>query len=179
MRALDLDFIRKRRPAGAVGLLLFAAGALTAGVILSEALDARDSVEQLAGQRELAERRLRAQRAAAAPAAQPLPAEVRAMRDANLIIARLAAPWPRLLGDTAEVAGTDVALTGLNPDTQGRSVRIAGVAANLAAVYAFIERTQARPGFVQVHLAQHDSAPDAAGAARIGFVVVAHWKEGL
>lgn len=100
------------------------------------------------------------------------------MRDANSIIDKLNTPWPRLLADTAMVAGNAVALTGLNPDTQGRSVRIAGVAADLPAVYAYVERMQSLPGFVQVHLAQHEVARESGGGPRVAFVVVAHWKQG-
>jgi len=176
MRALKLDFVRRRRPASLVGLGLFAAGALTAGVLALEAQDARETLDDLTEQSAQMERRLRAQRALSAPAAAPSPEEARAMREANLVIARLKAPWPRLLGDTAAAAGADVALTGLNPDTQSRTVRIAGVAADLAAVYAFVERLQARPGFVNVHLAQHEVARDASAGPRVGFVVVAQWS---
>jgi Tfp pilus assembly protein PilN len=176
MRALCLDFVRARRPASLVGLALFAAGALTCGAIAVEALDARDEVERLALQSAQAERRVRAQRAVSAPAAAPTPDEARAMREANQVIGRLTVPWPRLLGETAAAAGGAVALTGLNPDTQGRSVRIAGVAPDLAAVYAFVERMQALPGFVQVHLAQHEVARETSAGPRVGFVVVAHWS---
>jgi len=176
MRALHLDFVGTRRPASLVGLGLLIAGALTAGMLALEAQDARETFDDLVAQRAQLERRLRAQRALSAPAAAPLPEEARAMRDANQVIARLKAPWPRLLGDTAAAAGSEVSLTGLNPDTQSRSVRIAGVADDLAAVYAFVERLQARPGFVQVHLAQHETARDAPGGLRVGFVVVAQWR---
>ncbi len=176
MRALNLDFIHTRRPTSLVGLALFAAGALTAGALALEAQEARETLDDLVAQSAQMERRLRAQRALSAPAAAPLPEEARAMREANQVIARLHAPWPRLLGDTAAAAGKEVALTGLNPDTQSRSVRIAGEAPDLAAVYAFVERLQARPGFVHVHLAQHQVARDAGAGPRVGFVVVAQWS---
>ena len=179
MRALRLDFIRVRRPASLLGLSLFAAGTLGCGMLFNEALDVHESLEQLSEQQAQAERRVRAQRAASAPAAPANPQEGRALREANLIIARLNTPWPRLLGDTAAAAGSEISLTGLNPDTQSRSVRISGVTADLAAVYAFVARMQARPGFEQVHLAQHEVARDASGAPRVAFVVVAQWKEAL
>jgi Tfp pilus assembly protein PilN len=173
-----MDFVRVQRPASVAGLALFAAGALTAGALALEARDAHEDLQDLLEQHRMAERRVRAAQRANAPVAPPAAQEARAMLEAQRVITRLNTPWPRLLADTAAAAGPAIALTGLNPDTQSRSVRIAGVADDMAAVYAFVERMQRLPGFVQVHLAQHAAGREAAGAAKVAFVVVAQWTGG-
>ena len=103
--------------------------------------------------------------------------EARAMLEANRIIAQLNTPWQRLLGQAGAAAGPAIALTALNPDTQGRLLRISGVAEALPEVYAFVGRMQAAPSFTRVHLAQHESGGDPAQAKRVAFVVIASWGE--
>ena len=174
MRAIDLDFVRSTPASGPLGLLLFVAGMLCAGLTTLEAFDAREARELEQERHSGLERRLRAPGARAAPAGQPSVDEVRAIAAANRIIARLNAPWQRVLIQAAEVAGPTIALTGLAPDTQSRTLRIAGVAPSLADVYAYVERLQEVSGFARAHLVQHAAAGEA-GDARVAFQVVATW----
>lgn len=99
------------------------------------------------------------------------------MQAANRVLAQLNTPWQKLLSAVADVAGPSVALTGLSPDAQTRTLRIAGVAPALPDIYAYIERLQALPGFTRAHLAQHEVTPAAPPDARVAFTLIANWSE--
>lgn len=172
MRVLFLDFAARRRPAGPVGRVLLAAGVLVAVVVAGDLADAREEVARVAELRDQARRRLTALRPAAPATAAAAP-DPRATIEANRVIARLAVPWPRLLAGSAAAAGADIALTGLNPDLDDRSLVVAGVAADFAAALAFAERLRAAPGFVDAHLVRHASAADGG----VSFAVAARWSD--
>lgn len=177
MRSLDLDFVHRRATGGPLGTLLLAAGLLAAGAVALQVQDTQEEIEEQASRQALLERRLRVREPRAQTVTAPSVSEARAMVEANRIIARLNTPWQRLLSQAGAAAGPNIALTALNPDTQGRLLRISGVAETLPEVYAFVGRMQAAPGFTRVHLAQHESGGDPAQGTQVAFVVIAAWGE--
>jgi Tfp pilus assembly protein PilN len=179
VKPVTLDLIRPRRGGGAAGTVLFALAALFTGLLVQDLLEARDDLEELRLRRAQLERRQRTREAAAAPADAAGPDQARALTDARRILSRLHTPWQRLLARSAEAAGPAIALTGLNPDAQSRTLRVTGIAPDLGEVHAFVRRLQAVAGFARVHLVQHESAPAGARAATPGvvFSVQASWSE--
>lgn len=176
MRPLELDFIGRSRIGSPIGMLLLAAGL---AVLAVTALDAVESVElkqDLQARKATEWRRAHGVRDLAKPAAAPRPEDIRTLREAAIVAARLKLPWERLFDDTADAAGEGIALTGLQPDAATRTLRISGLARDLPAVNGFVERLLAKTGFTNAYLAQHETqARDA--QATLSFVVLAIWRE--
>ena len=175
MRALRLDFAARRGAGGWPGAVLLVAGGLAAAAVGLHAFEVDQEIERLGERKVELERRLRGLAQRAGPVQPAAPEDQRVLRDMEQVLDRLATPWQRLFEETAAAAGDPIALTGLNPDTQTRTVRISGIAPDLPAVHAFVARLAERPGLAQVHLAQHEAGP-AGATPRVGFTVIARWK---
>jgi len=176
MHRIELDFVKRSGVGNLAGLALLAGGIGLLAVTALEAADWAAQRQALDDQRARASGQSRTREARAVPEAQLRPEEARALREAAVVAARLRLPWQRLFDETADAAGEGVALTGLQPDAASRTVRIAGLARDLPAANAFVGRLQAKPGFAQAYLAQHDMQRKDPEAA-LGFVVLATWRE--
>lgn len=179
MRALELDFVSRSALARPMGILLLLAGIATLGIAAQDAVDTTDLESSLQARKTAEWQRAHGRGGDAAKAVSPArPQDLRALREAAAVAARLKLPWQRLFDDTAQAAGADVALTGLQPDAASRTLRITGLARDLGAVNGFVMRLQDKPGFAGAYLAQHDFQQKDADAA-FGFVVLVNWREEL
>lgn len=156
MRALHLDFERpagQRRPWGTI---LLAIGALLATWVVLEYGDASEELarweEKLSDTRRLAKRSLPSFALEEAPTA----ALAQELKDANVVLDRLALPWDGLFADIEAAVVPDVALLGVQPDTRGRLVNVEGEARDLKALLTFLARLEGAPGLVDAHLTRHE-----------------------
>jgi hypothetical protein len=177
MRPLELDFIAPPAIGNLAGVLLLATGLAVLTATVLDALEAGQIEQDLQARRASEWRRAHGVREPARPAPALRPEDLRTLREAAAVAARLTLPWQRLFDDTAQAAGEGVALTGLQPDAAARTVRITGLARDLPAVNGFVERLLATPGFANAYLVQHDLQAKDAQAA-LNFVVLATWREG-
>jgi len=176
VRKVELDFVSRPAFGRPVGLLLMLAGIAAAA---ASALDAADVMEAKAGMEariRAAAKGTRGRAMAEAPRSPQRPEDLRALREAALVASHLKTPWQRLFDETAEAAGAEIALTGLQPDPASHTVRIAGLARDLPTVNRFVGYLQEKPGFAAAYIAQHDTEPKDAGAP-LGFVVLASLRE--
>lgn len=96
--------------------------------------------------------------------------------EANGVIGRLATPWTRLFAGLEKAADPTVTLVGLQPDSDGRRLRIAGVARRFKDVLDYVGRLQDSPGLANVFLTSHESHEDPSGVS-IAFSVSAEWRD--
>ena len=176
MRALELDFVAHRRIGNPVGILLLVAGLATVVTTSLDALQWAEQEQDMEARKAAELRRVKGLDHRARPSLAPRPEEVRALRDAAVVASRLRLPWQRLFDDTAAAAGDGVALTGLQPDAATHTARITGLTKDLQTANGFVERLQARPGFSNAYLVQHDLQGKDAEAA-LGIIVLATWRE--
>jgi hypothetical protein len=186
-----LEFEPKRRSGAAAWLLLAVACGIAADV-------GWRYVDVQARSRQVM-RRL-AVAPAAAPLAQQLPVYQpkdveREAAFARNVITRIATPWNELFKALAATQVDQVRLLGVEPDTEGHTVRISAEAPDVASMLTFVSRLESHPYFRRVGLLEHEEKRDGqapalrsrgAGAQpvrvaatasphEIGFVVVASW----
>lgn len=176
MRKIELDFVSRPAFGRPVGLLLLLAGVAAAASSALEAADVMEAKASLEARVWAAGKNVRGRAATEMPRTNQRPEELRALREAAEVASRLKLPWQRLFDETAQAAGAEIALTGLQPDPASRTVRIAGLAHDLPAVNRFVGHLQEKPGFAGAYIAQHDTEPKDADAP-LGFVVLANLRE--
>lgn len=100
------------------------------------------------------------------------------VKRANEVLRQLSLPWGGLF-QTIESAGTkNVALLGLEPDTEKRQVKIIGEAKNIEAMLDYIKRLENHQVFGTVYLQSHHvQSQDPEKPVR--FVLQAIWKARL
>lgn len=177
MRRLHLDFLHPEPPLALAGLLLLAAGiAATAGagaryyMISSEvgALEQRISDAKRLARRDMP--RLRP------PVGDPKQLGEEVQR-ANAVLAQLTFPWDAMFKELEDASSDDVALLALQPEGNGRGLRVGGEAKRFEDLLAYIARLEARDGFSNVFLVSHEIKP--AGAQKpVAFTLVADWAPG-
>ncbi len=178
MHALELDFIGRRSIGSLPGMLLLFTGMAALAVTAQDALEKTELQQDLEMRKDLEWRRAHGRQEMPATPVALRPEDLRALREAAVVGSRLVLPWERLFNDTADAAGPDVALTGLQPDPATRTVRISGLAKDLPAVNGFVERLLSKQGYANAYLAQHDlQSKDA--QTPLGFVVLANWRDDL
>lgn len=174
MHALSLDFRRRNRSASWVGIALLLPA--LAGIVVSggQYLQLADQLaaEQASLRDAAAATRKRPGLAASSSEPQALAAE---LKHANEILLQLTLPWGELFA-SAESAGTpDVALLGIESETDKRRVKIAGEAKNLESILDYLRYLESRPVLVDVFLQSHElQKQDAQQPVR--FVVSAQWR---
>jgi len=174
MYALDLDFRRPEHGTSWMGAALLAAALI--GVLFSgsQYLQQTEQIAvETAGIHDAAKATRKKPKTAASNAdPQALAAE---LQSANEILIRLTLPWDELFV-SAESAGTpDVALLGIESETDKRRVKISGEAKNLESILDYLRYLRSRPTLVDVYLQSHDlQKQDAQRPVR--FVVNAEWK---
>lgn len=167
MRALDLDFVR-RRPAWPAWLLL-AVGLGIAGDALLGWLSLRDELAQL-------QRRRGVPQLVATPAKEPVNEQTQRELDAaRQVLQELALPWEPLFLAIEGAIGADTALLSIEPDAGRRMVRIGGEARHYLAILNFMQRLEASQGLSGVHLLNHQVREEVAERP-VQFMLAASWK---
>jgi Tfp pilus assembly protein PilN len=174
MHALDLDFVKRRRPASPLGLLLLFAGAAAAGVVATDYLDARAALERVEAQRSRLERQSRQSRPGAPPKAGAAPARDDAQSAAGAV-AQLRLPWDALLREIELLADSSVALLSVESQGQARTLRLAGEAKTMADAVAYLARLRESPWIDTAHISGHEER-QAGGVRVIRFSLEAVWS---
>lgn len=173
-RALHLDFERPPGQRRAWSAILLVVGALLGGWLVLESRDASDEVarweDKLSDTRRLAKRSLPSFAVEEAPTA----ALAQELKDANVVLDRLALPWDSLFADVESAVVPDVALLGVQPDPHGRVVNLEGEARDLKALLTFLARLEAAPGLVDAHLTRHEIRMNDPNRP-IAFTIQARW----
>lgn len=90
-------------------------------------------------------------------------------------IEALSMPWEPLLQAIERADMGDIALLGLDPDSQKQEVVITGEAKNLYAVLDYVQRLLAQGVLTEVVLQKHSVAEDNPDKP-VSFTIVAHWR---
>lgn len=172
MHALDLDFVKRRRLASPLGLLLLIAGTAAAGVVAMDYLDARAALERVEAQHSRLERQSRQKaplpKAGAAPARDDAQSAARA-------VAQLRLPWDALLREIELLADSSVALLSVESQGQARTLRLAGEAKTMADAVAYLARLRESPWIDTAHISGHEER-QADGVKVIRFSLEAAWS---
>lgn len=173
-RALHLDFERPAGQGRAWGTILLAIGAVLGSWVVLEYRDAGDEVarweDKLSDTRRLAKRSLPSFAVEEAPTA----ALAQELKDANVVLDRLALPWDPLFADIEAAVVPDVALLGVQPDPRARVVNLEGEARDLKALLTFLARLDAAPGLTDAHLTRHEIRMNDPNRP-IAFTIQARW----
>ncbi|MEF7612414.1 PilN domain-containing protein [Aquincola sp. MAHUQ-54] len=175
MTALHLDFLHPRRRLPRAGLVLLAAGVLLAGGVAWQhgrlAADTAALGERLAQANGLANRSrgpLQAENPAQARA------QAQALARANTVLASLNQPWNGFFQELESVAHRQVTLLSIQPEADGRRVRLGGEARRYEQVLDYVARLEATDGFAQVFLASH-AMREGPGGRTVVFTLSADW----
>lgn len=166
MSALELDFLRRRRPRWAGFVLLAAAVAFAADVGLTYRQLHADVVRM--------ESRL-----AIAPAAAPA-ASLRAPEAGEIAFARetarqLSIPWERLFAALEAAHSERIVLVSIEPDAQAGTVSVAGEARDYLAALTYVANLGEQQTLRRVHLVRHETMRG--GPRGVAFTVSASWRE--
>lgn len=172
MRALELDFRRRRAASPWAGWVLLALAALFAADLGHAWLEGRAALAaaeaRLAKLTRSAESGRPGARARAAT-----PEEIAAARETYH---RLAMPWDELFGAIETAATGHVRLAGIEPDAKAGSVTISGEARDYPAVLDYVARLRRAPMLARAHLVKHEVRQNGPAAA-VAFSVSAAWGE--
>jgi len=174
MYALELDFVKRRRLASPLGLLLLIAGTAAAGVVAMDYLDARAALERVEAQQSRLERQSRQSRGAPPPKAGAAPARDDAQA-ASRAVAQLRLPWDALLREIELLADSSVALLSVESQGQARTLRLAGEAKTMADAVAYLARLRESPWIDTAHISGHEER-QADGVRVIRFSLEAAWS---
>lgn len=171
MKSLGIDFVATAPHVSKAGAALLLCGFVVVGVSGTQYYDARQSVVEL-----------REKLAAAAAAerrnrSQPMPDDelLRArVRIASQVVEKRAVPWDTLFRDIEAASGKDIAVLAIQPDANGKEVRLSGEARDSTALTAYLERLEAQPSLAYVFLAEHELKPEQ-GRGPLRFTVQANW----
>jgi hypothetical protein len=94
----------------------------------------------------------------------------------NAVIARLAMPWNDWFLQLESAAKGKVVLASLQPEADGRRVRISGEAKRFEDLVDYMMQLEASPGFANVFLSEHAEPPP--GATSLSFSLSADWVGG-
>ncbi|MDB6002689.1 MAG: putative secretion system transrane protein 1 [Rhizobacter sp.] len=181
MRRLQLDFLHPTTARGVAGPLLLAVGvvALLLSLWQQHTLDA----ESKALQASLAATPSATQ--AATPVRARVPLRLARLDDrqlaqeverANVAIATLSVPWPNFFAELEAASDPKVALLAIQPEADGRRIRISGEARRFQDMLGYLTRLEATPGLANVLLVSHEvrSANGTRGTT-VGFTLTADW----
>ncbi|WP_077037901.1 PilN domain-containing protein [Pelomonas sp. KK5] len=160
-----LDFEQQRRGSGVAGTVLLLVGLLACGWVM---------VRFVAVSRELASPPIPAAAVRVAPPQALSKATAQRAEQAAAVVARLAMPWDDWFRQVEGAAKGKVVLTALQPEADGRRVRIAGEARRFEDLVEAMMRLEASPGFANVFLNEHAEA----ATGGISFVLSADWVGG-
>lgn len=167
MRRLDIDFAQRR--ARWPAWVLLALGLAVAGDASWRYWELRDAQAQVQQRRSAASRR------APPPAPPPDERTQRELAAARQVLQELALPWDALLRDIEAALGEHAALLAIEPDASRRLVRVSGEARRYADAIEFMQRLDAAPTLMGVHLQNHQVRDDVPERP-VQFTLGASWR---
>jgi len=173
MRHPRLDFLHPAPPRPRTAWLVLAAGLVATTVSAGQVIHLWSANRDLQGALDRGAESA-GRRSGAMTALRPrddAPALALEVREAHAVIAALDVPWDALFADLEAAARPGIVLTALQPDGEGRSLRIGGEAATFGDLTAYMTGLGQRPALARVLLASHERV---AGVTR--FTLTAHWK---
>lgn len=182
MRALDLDFAKRRRCASPFGLLLLVLGAAAVAAVAADYLAAAEELQLLEARQARLEQQTRQVRSQArySGAARRLADAGDQARTgeqaAERAIEQLRLPWDRVLREIEALTPPAVALLSIESQGQTRVLRLTGEARTMGDAVAYVGRLRASPWIDAVYLSSHEERP-ADAVKVIRFSLDAAWHE--
>lgn len=176
MRPLDLDYAPRPAWASRSGLLALAGALAIAAAVFklhrqeTQALDAGQARWQ---QLERSQKRLVARSMPGGSAPQEMQAEI---RRANEVTAQLDLPWSPLFQAVEAASHETVALLGIQPDAQKRTVSITAESKDMGSALDYVKRLGQDPLLVDVHIVNHQ-VQEQEPEKPLRFSVQAVWRE--
>lgn len=162
--ALDMDFVRRRRLASPLGLLLFAVGMMATGAVVVDYLDAGEELHRVKVQQARLLRQV--QHDDASRGRESAPTVVRDdVQAAERVVSQLNLPWNALLRELENLADPAVALLSIEGQGQARTLRMTGEAKTMADVAAYVSRLRGSSQIDAATLSGHEKRQ--AGAVEV------------
>jgi hypothetical protein len=176
MRPLDLDYVPPPAWANRAGLTILLAAVLVAGgmpVLYVYYADQKEALQARHRQLQRSQQSVAGNNSLSGAAMQEAQARI---RRANEVIGQLDLPWGSLF-EAVEGAGHEtVALLGIQPDAQKRTVSLAAEARDMSSAVAYVKRLGREAILSETHIVNHqvqDQDPD----KPLRFSVQAVWRE--
>jgi Tfp pilus assembly protein PilN len=171
MMRLGLDFVRRRPAVSRSGAVLLAGGVLAMGISVQQYAAIRHDIgvvrENLGAATAVANR----ERGRPQLDTEQLRSRIQL---ANQVVQKRAIPWDALFRDIEAASEKDVGVLSIQPDVDGRVLRITGEARNAGALAAYIARLEGQPSLDQVYLAEHELHQEQ-GRTSLRFGLNASW----
>lgn len=175
MRELKIDFADTRRLPRSVTLALLGVSLALAATAVDAYRDARAALDYWHD--EVAQRQAASSRAARTPARGVDKSAAAELAQAHEIAAQLALPWDPLFRAVEATTPADIALLGVEPNAQKRSLRLVGEGKDIHAVLGYVRQLEAQPLLRDVYLLDHGTS-DADPQRPARFVIEAAWGSG-
>ncbi len=177
MSHLQLDFLHPRRRRSRAAVVFLVAGLCLASVSLWRHAVLASAVQVL--QQRIADitglqRRERAPMGGSVGQTDRHTAQEFAY--AKSVLSSLTLPWNDIFSELESVADAQIVLLAIQPEADGRRVRIGGEAGRFEHVLTYVARLEATSGFDNVFLVSHEDR-GASGTPTIAFTLVADWRE--
>lgn len=174
MGRLHLDFLHPQPPRLVWGIGLLALGVIAAGAVTVYDHHVSRQIETIQARIEDARRLARREQPVArVPVVDSKRLSEEAIQ-ANRVITLLTLPWNELFADLEAAGSGDVTLLSVEPDAQGKRLRIGGEARRLDDLLRYVERLEARPTLASVFLVSHEMKRDATQHP-VSFSLAAEW----
>ncbi len=171
IRALEIDFVASPRRGRWLGIGFLAITAVVAAKLADTYAESRREIVQIEARIARIEHRANGMSANVPKLAE---ATVEEIRLANRVIDQITLPWDRLFHAVESVANGRVALLGITPDQAGGTVELSAEAADVEAMFDYVNRLQRAPSLARVYLLSHQvNARDPQRPVR--FTVTASW----
>jgi type II secretory pathway pseudopilin PulG len=176
MRPLDLDYIPQRAWASRSGLVILLVALLVAAgmpALYAHYADQREALQARQRQLQRSEQYSAGRGAPSGAALQEVQAEI---RRANEVIVQLDLPWGPLFEAVEGASHEQVALLGIQPDAQNRTLSLAAEAKDMSGAVAYVKRLGNEAIFSDTHIVNHqvqEQDPD----KPLRFSVQAVWRE--
>jgi len=168
MIRLQLDFSRPARVRFRAAWAVLVLGVVVLGASILQAVRLSSVNDSLQAAQDGRTSRGSRVGGAAPGASRELVAEI---QQARAVIAALDVPWDRLFTDIEAAARPGIVLTELQPEGEGRRLRLGGDATTFTDLTAYIAGLSQRPTLAKVLLARHERAN---GVTR--FTITAEWR---
>lgn len=163
-----LDFERTGREAGLLGNLLLGAGLIACALVAARIIVLRQDIARL----EALPAVPRAVEPPRSTKAASSPFGTQRSELASAVVARLSMPWSDWFAQLEASTRGKVVFTALQPEADGRRVRVAGVARRFEDLVEYMMALEATPGFANVFLSEHAETPTG-----VSFTLSADWVE--
>jgi hypothetical protein len=173
---VGLDFVRPAARSARWAAVLLVVGGVAAAVVAEGHRVASGEVR--AREERLDELQRMSRRSM--PGLEAKETDTPAMRDqirrANAVLAQMNVPWSNLFAAVESAQNADVAVLSAQPDVRERVIALGGVARNLDAVLAYMERLERTQRLEHVVLASHEVKVREPGQP-VAFELTARWVE--